>query len=110
MPFMRREGCSRKEKAMNTSFSDRPQSRRQLLTYAGALTGAALLSACTAPLLVVQPETTAPNGQGETQMTQPSANQEHATVTVVLVHGAFADGSGWQKVIPLLEKAGYNVT
>ncbi|MGR9248278.1 alpha/beta fold hydrolase [Rhizobium leguminosarum] len=25
--------------------------------------------------------------------------------TVVLVHGAFADGSSWQKVIPLLEKA-----
>ncbi|HTO42940.1 MAG TPA: alpha/beta hydrolase, partial [Burkholderiales bacterium] len=25
---------------------------------------------------------------------------------VVLVHGAFADGSSWSKVIPLLEKAG----
>lgn len=30
--------------------------------------------------------------------------------SVVLVHGAFADGSGWQKVIPLLEKDGYRVT
>ncbi|RUM07639.1 alpha/beta fold hydrolase [Rhizobium chutanense] len=29
--------------------------------------------------------------------------------TVVLVHGAFADGSSWQKVIPLLEKAGLKV-
>lgn len=29
--------------------------------------------------------------------------------TVVLVHGAFADGSSWNKVIPLLEKAGLNV-
>ncbi|MGC4075155.1 MAG: alpha/beta hydrolase [Nibricoccus sp.] len=28
--------------------------------------------------------------------------------TVVLVHGAFADGSGWSKVILRLEKAGYN--
>ena len=27
---------------------------------------------------------------------------------VVLVHGAFADGSSWAKVIPLLEKAGLN--
>src|SRR5262245_20132381 len=26
--------------------------------------------------------------------------------TVILVHGAFADGSSWAKVIPLLEKAG----
>src|SRR5256712_9144846 len=28
---------------------------------------------------------------------------------IVLVHGAFADGSGWQHVIPLLEQAGYVV-
>jgi pimeloyl-ACP methyl ester carboxylesterase len=30
--------------------------------------------------------------------------------SIVLVHGAFADGSGWSKVIPLLEKDGYMVT
>src|SRR5712691_8201183 len=29
---------------------------------------------------------------------------------IVLVHGAFADGSGWQRVIPLLERDGYTVT
>lgn len=29
--------------------------------------------------------------------------------TVVLVHGAFADGSSWAKVIPLLEAKGLNV-
>jgi pimeloyl-ACP methyl ester carboxylesterase len=29
--------------------------------------------------------------------------------TVVLVHGAFADGGGWGDVIPLLEKEGYDV-
>jgi pimeloyl-ACP methyl ester carboxylesterase len=29
--------------------------------------------------------------------------------TAVLVHGAFADGSSWQKVIPILEKAGLKV-
>ena len=29
---------------------------------------------------------------------------------VVLVHGAFADGSSWSKVIPLLEAKGLNVT
>src|SRR2546427_10592268 len=28
---------------------------------------------------------------------------------VVLVHGAWADGSSWAKVIPLLEKAGLNI-
>lgn len=35
-------------------------------------------------------------------MTNPSAN-------VVLVHGAFSDGSGWAKVIPILQFAGHNV-
>lgn len=29
---------------------------------------------------------------------------------IVLVHGAFADGMGWQHVIPLLQKEGYEVT
>ena len=29
--------------------------------------------------------------------------------TVVLVHGAFADGTSWQHVIPLLERDGFNV-
>jgi pimeloyl-ACP methyl ester carboxylesterase len=33
----------------------------------------------------------------------------HAS-NVVLVHGAFADGSSWSKVIPLLEANGLNVT
>ncbi len=30
--------------------------------------------------------------------------------SIVLVHGAFADGSSWSKAIPLLEKEGYGVT
>lgn len=29
--------------------------------------------------------------------------------TIVLVHGAFADGSSWNKVIPILQKQGYKV-
>ena len=29
---------------------------------------------------------------------------------IVLVHGAFADGSSWSKVIPLLLDKGYKVT
>jgi pimeloyl-ACP methyl ester carboxylesterase len=32
-----------------------------------------------------------------------------ATKTVVLVHGAWADGSGWSEVVPLLQKEGLNV-
>ncbi len=29
---------------------------------------------------------------------------------IVLVHGAFADGSSWSKIIPLLQKSGFHVT
>ena len=32
-----------------------------------------------------------------------------AKPTIVLVHGAFADGTGWQRVIPLLQRDGYEV-
>src|SRR6266853_409331 len=42
---------------------------------------------------------------------QPSAaadNSARRVRNVVLVHGAWADGSSWAKVIPLLEKAGLN--
>jgi pimeloyl-ACP methyl ester carboxylesterase len=34
---------------------------------------------------------------------------DHSQVSVVLVHGAFADGSSWAKVIPLLEAKGLHV-
>jgi pimeloyl-ACP methyl ester carboxylesterase len=33
-----------------------------------------------------------------------------ARADIVLVHGAFADGSSWSRVIPLLQKKGYRVT
>jgi pimeloyl-ACP methyl ester carboxylesterase len=32
-----------------------------------------------------------------------------AKPTIVLVHGAFADGTGWQRVIPTLQRDGYEV-
>src|ERR1700737_2935334 len=35
--------------------------------------------------------------------------QESAQKTVVLVHGAFADGSSWERVIPLLQAKGLKV-
>jgi len=43
----------------------------------------------------------APNAA--TDRTQPVKN-------VVLVHGAWADGSSWNKIIPLLEKKGFHVS
>jgi AraC-like DNA-binding protein len=40
-----------------------------------------------------------------TARTQPAAGAK----TVILVHGAWADGSSWSKVIPLLEAKGLHV-
>lgn len=47
-------------------------------------------------------------------MTQFSINVSNAQTTpvknIVLVHGAFADGSGWKSVYDILTKKGYHVT
>ena len=37
-------------------------------------------------------------------------NQEHRVRNIVLVHGAWADGSGWKGVYDILVKDGFNVT
>ena len=37
-------------------------------------------------------------------------NQEHRVRNIVLVHGAWADGSGWKGVYNILVKDGYNVS
>ena len=39
-----------------------------------------------------------------------ASGSELATPTVVLVHGGFVDGSGWEGVYKILKKDGYNVT
>jgi len=37
-------------------------------------------------------------------------NQEHRVRNIVLVHGAWADGSGWKGVYDIVVKDGYNVS
>jgi pimeloyl-ACP methyl ester carboxylesterase len=39
-----------------------------------------------------------------------SQNEQHRIHNIVLVHGAWADGSGWRGVYDILVKHGYNVT
>src|SRR5256712_3424163 len=39
----------------------------------------------------------------------PAAPAASTKPTIVLVHGAFADGSSWSKVIPILQRDGYTV-
>jgi pimeloyl-ACP methyl ester carboxylesterase len=48
----------------------------------------------------------------EPPTSQESLNSQHSPTglkNIVLVHGAFADGSSWARIIPLLHKKGYNV-
>jgi pimeloyl-ACP methyl ester carboxylesterase len=46
----------------------------------------------------------------EPEATQQSMAATNATTTnIVLVHGAWADGSSWSKVIPILQNAGHRV-
>jgi pimeloyl-ACP methyl ester carboxylesterase len=46
---------------------------------------------------------TALGGVGHAQTTQPTVKN------IILVHGAFADGTSWAKVIPILEARGFHV-
>jgi pimeloyl-ACP methyl ester carboxylesterase len=43
-------------------------------------------------------------------MAQAFAQTSNTKPSIVLVHGAFADATSWQHVIPLLERDGYTVT
>src|SRR5262249_4923826 len=65
------------------------------------ITGTSLLRAQTLSPLVAQ---TSEPIEDRTKEAKPAAKP-----TIVLVHGAFADASGWQLVIPILQRDGYNV-
>src|SRR5215212_3559781 len=53
--------------------------------------------------------TNATNTTTATTTTTTSANATTATPNIVLVHGLWADGSSWSKVIPILQNAGHRV-
>ena len=101
---------------------DRPYRRRLLRTAAvtnsriarlalaglivASLAGAGALRAQSAPAAPAAPSS-APAAEGRSSS---GGGQNAAKPAIILVHGAFADGSSWSKVIPLLEKDGYTVT
>src|SRR5580658_8947974 len=58
-------------------------------------------TSCAAPAAAKAP---GPDAQSVQSKMPPDAKP-----TIVLVHGAFADGSSWKKVIGLLEPDGYRV-
>ena len=66
-----------------------------------ALAGAGPLRAQSSSASTAHPRAAAGGGS--------SGAPNAAKPTIVLVHGAFADGTGWQHVIPILEGDGYTV-
>lgn len=48
-------------------------------------------------------------GAGLAHAAERTATARPAKPTIVLVHGAFADATGWQHVIPILQRSGYTV-
>jgi pimeloyl-ACP methyl ester carboxylesterase len=81
--------------------------RRRFLRYLGAgATGTALVSGAQAlsPLAAL-----AATRKGTTGVTQFSPSGGPSGVNVVLVHGFWADGSSYSRVIPLLLAAGHTV-
>ena len=48
-------------------------------------------------------------GLGVTLSVTPGQPQQGPVKNIVLVHGAFADGTSWSKVIPILEARGFHV-
>src|SRR5256714_3337445 len=67
-----------------------------------ALAAAFALSA-QAALLTAQPQT------GSQQTSEGRSTRTTSRPTIVLVHGGFVDGSGWEGVFEILRKDGYNV-
>jgi pimeloyl-ACP methyl ester carboxylesterase len=48
--------------------------------------------------------------RSEVATSKEVSQRPNAKPSIVLVHGAYADGTSWQHVIPLLERDGYKVT
>jgi hypothetical protein len=69
------------------------------------------LSACSGLALACDAQSTSPLAR-TASAAQTSRDRSRSGVgkpTIVLVHGAWADATGWQEVIPLLQQGGYEV-
>lgn len=87
-----------KGKMMQVDFVIRRAAIAASMLAAGlALAGATLLSGC------------GESNPAQAATLPPAPATSMAPVTAVLVHGAWADGSSWSRVIPLLQQRGMNV-
>ncbi|MGA5704724.1 alpha/beta fold hydrolase [Peterkaempfera bronchialis] len=93
--------------AMPTTADIRPRPRRASV-LAAVLTATAL-AATTAGAAATASPAAARTGTAAAARTGTAAAAAAAKPTVVLVHGAFADGSSWDAVIRRLQRDGYHV-
>jgi pimeloyl-ACP methyl ester carboxylesterase len=82
----------------------RPLSRRQVLKASGAALAALGLASALAAV-----ERTPTARAAAPRATQQRRSDMPATPNIVLVHGAWADGSSWSRVIAMLQEDGYPV-
>jgi pimeloyl-ACP methyl ester carboxylesterase len=69
----------------------------------------AILMAVMITLLLSQQTQGQPAETGSRQTSEGSRSLSGGVKNIVFVHGAFADGSSWERVIPMLHAKGYNV-
>ena len=81
-------------------------SRRNVLNGWAAIAAAAALTAAIVMASAPMGALVSPSGRKPPVNTTTTKGVKN----IVFVHGAFADGSSWAKVIPILQARGYNVT
>ena len=81
-------------------------SRRNVLNGWAAIAAAAALTASIVMASAPMGALASPSGRKPPVNTTTTKGVKN----IVFVHGAFADGSSWAKVIPILQARGYNVT
>jgi pimeloyl-ACP methyl ester carboxylesterase len=88
-----------------------PLTRRRLTLFTALLAGpaAALGLVAAAPIAAAQPAMRSTASSDPAAGTPSGGSSHGAKPTVVLVHGAWADGSSWTGVIQRLQRSGYPV-
>jgi pimeloyl-ACP methyl ester carboxylesterase len=92
---------------MNRNFLTSTQMTRENL-HRGLLGGATLLFAAAAAVLITSAGAASAQSAGRAKASSP-ASAAAKDATIVLVHGAFAESSSWDAVIPKLSAKGYKV-
>ena len=87
--------------SQGTNKSSSPVTRRTLVKRVGVAAAVSTLAVAASPLFTL--------AANDNQVSDVQTNCKPSGINVLLVHGAFADGSSWSHVIKLLQREGHNV-